>query len=102
MWGRAHLSNPGRHDADTVERRAIDQFRAYDSVDQHILLRIDGAMDLERLEESEAEANATTSDFGNPGGTTIGPTARQAIENRLGSSANPSPPLIPPVSARDI
>jgi hypothetical protein len=30
---------------------------------------------------SEAEANAITSDFG----TAIGPIARQAIENRLGS-----------------
>ena len=31
--------------------------------------------------------------------TEIGPTWRQAIENRDGSSARPSPPLIPPVRA---
>ena len=46
-----HLSNPGRHNADAVERRTIDQLRAYDGVDQHVLLRIDRTMDLERFEE---------------------------------------------------
>ena len=40
-----------RHDADAVERRAVDQLRADDGVDQDVLLRIDGAMDLECLEE---------------------------------------------------
>ena len=43
-----------------------------------------------------------TSDFLSPCGIEIGPTARHAMENRLGSSANPRPPLIPPVSARAV
>jgi hypothetical protein len=30
------------------------------------------------------------------------PVARHAIEKRLGSVANPSDPLMPPVSARDM
>ena len=51
---------------------------------------------------SEAEAKPITSDFGRLAGMSTGPTARQAMENRLGSSASPSPPLIPPVSARDM
>jgi hypothetical protein len=38
--GRAHLSNPGRHDADAVERGTIDQLGAHDGVDQHVLVRI--------------------------------------------------------------
>jgi len=49
--GRAHLSNPGWHYADAVERRTIDQLRAHDGIDQYVLVRIDGAVDLERLEE---------------------------------------------------
>src|SRR5579872_3466285 len=54
------------------------------------------------LKNSDAEAKAITSDFANFSGMVIGPTARQAIENLLGSSASPRPPFTPPVSARDI
>ena len=41
----------GRHHADAVEWRAVDQLRAHDSIDQHVLLGIDGAIDLEGLEK---------------------------------------------------
>jgi hypothetical protein len=41
----------GGHDTDTVERRAIDQLRADDGVDQYVLFQIDGAMNSEGLEE---------------------------------------------------
>jgi len=50
------LSNARRHDADAVERRTIDQLRAHDGVDQYVLLRIDGAVDLERLEEQRGRS----------------------------------------------
>ena len=51
---------------------------------------------------SDADAKPITSDFGKRSGISNGPTARQAIEKRLGSSAKPRPPFIPPVSARDM
>jgi hypothetical protein len=54
------------------------------------------------LKNSEADEKPITSDFPSPEGMATGPTARQAMENLLGSSANPKPPFIPPVSARDI
>src|SRR5580698_10169028 len=54
------------------------------------------------LKNSDADAKPITSDRGRLAGMLTGPTARQAIENRLGSSAIPMPPLIPPVSARDM
>jgi hypothetical protein len=40
------------------------------------------------LNNGDAQADAITSDFGSPGGTTIALTARDAIENRLGSSVD--------------
>ena len=40
-----------RYDANAVERRAIDEFCAHHRVDQHILLRVHGPMNLERFEE---------------------------------------------------
>jgi hypothetical protein len=51
LIARNRLSHRYRNHADTVERRAIDQLRTHDGIDQHVLLWIDGPVDLERLEE---------------------------------------------------
>jgi hypothetical protein len=46
-----NLSQSRWHDADAVERRTVDQFRADDRIDQDILPGVSGAMNLERLKE---------------------------------------------------
>ncbi len=53
------------------------------------------------LNSGAAEAENTSCLSGSPGGTVIGPTARQAMEKRDGSVARPTQPFTPPVSARE-
>jgi len=96
VQGQQALLPIGGHHTNAVERGPVNQLRADDRINQHILFLIHRSVDLKRLENSDAEENATVSLGGMPSGIVTGPTARQPSEKRLDPLRSQGRPRSPP------
>ena len=91
-----------RHRGDAVLRRALDHPVGVGEVDEAVALPVDHAHDAQLLEhERDPLVEHLLLRLERLARTVIGPTWRQAIDASALSSARPSPPLMPPVLARD-